>query len=990
MTPQLHQASPASFAPSAPSAPSALSDYATYCQPRLAEMLGIVGLDQHFYKGEGCRIHYRDADGAEHAVIDFLGGYGATLLGHNHPALVSHAVANLQSGMVHHGQLGLRAHAGELGRRLSAHLHALTGRRYMVMQANSGAEAVELALKAAEFAKRARIARVLKRIETELYAASCAVHAGQRLRASDLDALRALLGVTGEAAVADLFGALDRYNRRVAAARPMLLGLQRAFHGKTSGALQLTHNLAYREPFERLGTPVRFLAPGDGQGDGPGKLAEAAAAIADSEVVLYSVSERGGELCLTPHPFWNIAALFAEPIQGEGGIHPLDRAYLQGLRVLAERHDFPLVLDEIQTGMGRTGSLLYSEQLGVRGDFYLLGKSLGGALAKIGAVLVDQHWYEADFGLVHSSTFAEDDYSSSMACRVLDLIASDGILQQCADKGRALAAALRQLQQRYPDVIRDVRGAGLLLGVEFMPPADGSPTLRDIFAEGRLGYVIAGYLLNKHALRVAPTLSSPATIRLEPAALILPEHCASLVDALALVCEILRRQNAYELTNYLLGYRTPTPIAALADCRALFARRMPQGASIGANVYRKVAFLGHLSTIANLRHWDPSLAAFSDAEAAAWLRILSPLVGPLVHKTEVIESITGERVLLEFITLYFDSEMIAEQVKAGKQDAIKACIQRAVDFATERGCDAIGFGGYSSIVTANCKRVQLRRKVALTTGNALTVAMGVQALLDCAAEQNVDLEQSCFAAVGAAGNIASIYAELMAEHVPRLLLVGTAGSGKRLEQVARTIYASAFAGLAANLHAGRAGMLRGVAGALAASACTRRLLAMPAGERPADIGAYLFAALAAEPQPAPIRLSDSLDALRGANLILGASSTPAPLIFPQHIGTGPVVICDIAVPLDVDASVHAQCPNVVAIQGGLVRLPSESTYTIPGMPLEPGLAFACNAETILMGLANLRSHYSYGKISKGQVEEISRLARQHGLTLARPRLEASY
>ncbi|RSZ60894.1 aminotransferase class III-fold pyridoxal phosphate-dependent enzyme [Massilia atriviolacea] len=961
------------------------TDYATYCQPRLTEMMGIVGLDKHYFQGEGSRIRYRGADGAEREVIDFLGGYGSTLLGHNHPELIRHAIANLQGNMVHHGQLSVRAHAGQLGRRLSEHLHAATGRRFMVLQANSGAEAVELALKAAEFAKRARISQALKRIETELYASSCAAQAGKRLRAGDLEAIRALVAGGGDASPAELFGALERYNRRAAAARPMLLGLRRGFHGKTTGALQLTHNEAYRAPFERLGTPVRFLDPGD--------LAAADEAIADSEVSLYSVTDSAGELRLSKSAFSNIAAFFAEPIQGEGGIHPLDAGYLQRIRERADRHDFPLVLDEIQTGMGRTGTLFYAEQLGVRGDFYLLGKSLGGALAKISAIMVDEQWYEPDFGLLHSSTFAEDDYSSSMACRVLDVMASEGILQQCADKGRLLGVMLRELQQRYPDVIREVRGVGLLIGLEFVPREDGSPTLRDIFMEGRLGYIIAGYLLNKHGIRVAPTLSSPATIRLEPSALIGPDECRRLLDALALVCEILRRQNAYELTNYIVGSQAPKALDQIADCRPLFPARGSGSGSWAAapgKIQRKVAFLGHLSTISNLRHWDPSLAQLSDEEAAAWLRILSPMVGPLVHKSEVIESITGERVLLEFITLYFDSEMISEQVKAGKQDAIKDRIQRAVDFATERGCEAIGFGGYSSIVTGNCKRVQLRQNVALTTGNSLTVAMGVQALLDSAAEQGVDLEQSCFAAVGAAGNIASIYAELMANRVPRLLLIGTAGSRKRVEQVARHIYASAFADLTAKMAAGEAAALAGVAGALVAHPCTLRLLALPAGERPADIGAWLFDAVAAGEKEAPIRISEELADLRSANLILSASSTPAALIYPHHIGSGPVVICDIAVPLDVHPSVHAQCPNVLTIQGGLVRLPQESAYTIPGMPLEPGLAFACNAETILMGLANMTSHYSYGKITKGQVEEISRLARQHGLTLARPRLEASY
>jgi len=268
------------------------------------------------------------------------------------------------------------------------------------------------------------------------------------------------------------------------------------------------------------------------------------------------------------------------------------------------------------------------------------------------------------------------------------------------------------------------------------------------------------------------------------------------------------------------------------------------------------------------------------------------------------------------------------------------------------------------------------------------VAMGIQALLDTAAEQGIALEKSCFAAVGAAGNIASIYSELMASHVPRLLLIGTTASVKRMQQLAKNIYDEAFEDLLVKLGTGE--KLNGVPQALAAFVCVKKLLDMPAAARPDDIGAYLYQALQEETPHVPIRVSENLDDLTTANLILSASTTPAALIYPQHIAEGPVVICDIAVPLDVDASVREQCSNVVVIQGGMVRLPLDSAYTIPGIPLEPGLAFACNAETIIMGFANLKSHYSYGKITKDQVQEISRLAKLHGLTLARPRLEASY
>ena len=187
-------------------------------------------------------------------------------------------------------------------------------------------------------------------------------------------------------------------------------------------------------------------------------------------------------------------------------------AYLRALRAAADAHGFLLVFDEIQCGMGRTGTFLASEPSGVRADAYALSKSLGGGLAKISALLVDRGRYDPEFGILHTSTFAEDDYSSAIALGVLELLDRDGsaLLRACEAKGDYLAKKLAILAKKYPAQIREVRGRGLMIGLELArTEGSGSPFLRVAGEQDLLGYVVAGHLLREDRIRVAPTLSSP-------------------------------------------------------------------------------------------------------------------------------------------------------------------------------------------------------------------------------------------------------------------------------------------------------------------------------------------------------------------------------------------------------------------------------------------------------------------------------------------------
>ena len=131
----------------------------------------------------------------------------------------------------------------------------------------------------------------------------------------------------------------------------------------------------------------------------------------------------------------------------------------------------------------------------------------------------------------------------------------------------------------------------------------------------------------------------------------------------------------------------------------------------------------------------------------------------------------------------------------------------------------------------------------------------------------------------------------------------------------------------------------------------------------------------------PVRVIENPADLAQCQLIVAASNTPEPLIYPEHLGSGPVVICDISLPSNVAEAVTLECPNVLIVKGGVVRLPLDPHFSIGGIPLAPGHVYACMAETLLMGLEG-STDGSVGPVSVDAVRRAMAMAEKHGFTLA--------
>jgi predicted acetylornithine/succinylornithine family transaminase len=233
---------------------------------------------------------------------------------------------------------------------------------------------------------------------------------------------------------------------RKATGKPVVVALENSFHGRTHGALAVTGQPAKRAPWEPLAPAARFAQLND--------VASLAAAVGP-----------------------DTAAILLEPVQGEGGIHPATAEFVTAARALADEHGALLVFDEVQCGVGRTGSFFAWEQLGVAPDAVMLAKGLANGLP-IGALLVANGLPDAFVPGDHASTFGGNPVASAAACAVLETV-DEVLLASVRAQGERLAAGLAVL----PGVL-EVRGRGLMLGAELDRPA--GPVVAACLAAGLL------------------------------------------------------------------------------------------------------------------------------------------------------------------------------------------------------------------------------------------------------------------------------------------------------------------------------------------------------------------------------------------------------------------------------------------------------------------------------------------------------------------------
>lgn len=512
-------------------------------EPQMREVLTMAKLDVEYVRAEGNNLFYLDEHGAEVRVVDFVGGYASLLLGHSNPEILAHAKATLDAQTPVYVPIACHSAANRVAHALNAIIHRETGdtEPYFAIFASTGAEAIESSLKHAEFARTARIALLVSEIGARIEQVRAAVKNGEATVAEAAYARLEVRG-TGIEGFEELATELQRRNAEIISAPPRFLAVEGAFHGKLVGSVQLTHNASFRGPFEAMAARAEFV---------PFNRPEAVAELAGRDRArLLDLALTDGVATLVERDFPQYCAFVLEPIQGEGGIKPVTAEFAAAVRQACDDLDCPLIIDEIQSGMGRSGAFFASSLIGLRGDYYVLAKSLGGGIAKNSVMLVRGAHYRREFELIHSSTFAKDGFSSAIAQKVLELLeAEDGRAYRiAAERGEALRDMLNRVTAENPTAVREVRGAGLMLGLEFQDlTAARAPMIQGFAQAGVIGYVIAGYLLRKHGIRVLPTGSAPHTLRFTPSIQLTDAEIDQLETALRDLCEVLRTEDEQRL-----------------------------------------------------------------------------------------------------------------------------------------------------------------------------------------------------------------------------------------------------------------------------------------------------------------------------------------------------------------------------------------------------------------------------------------------------------
>jgi acetylornithine/N-succinyldiaminopimelate aminotransferase len=342
-----------------------------------------------------------DSQGREY--LDFLAGIAVNALGHAHPRLVR-AIRREAGRALHVSNLFHNPYQGPLAQKLAK--WSGLDRAFFT---NSGTEAIEGALKLARAYARSH---------------------------------------TGEGG----------------GAKTRILALENSFHGRTFGALSITHTPKYREPFEPLVPGVEFVRFND-TSDLESKFDE------------------------------TVCAIVVETIQGEGGISPVSEAFWQRARALATGYGAALIADEIQCGLGRTGRNFAYQKFDLMPDIVTIAKPLAGGLP-LGAFIADEKFAAAFTPGMHGTTFGGGPMVCAVALEFLSIVEEEELLGKIRKRGEELRKGLESLAARF-DFVREVRGEGLILGVDLS--IEGGPIVQQAL---RRGLIIN--CTHDHILRLLP------------------------------------------------------------------------------------------------------------------------------------------------------------------------------------------------------------------------------------------------------------------------------------------------------------------------------------------------------------------------------------------------------------------------------------------------------------------------------------------------------
>lgn len=296
-----------------------------------------------------------------------------------------------------------------------------------------------------------------------------------------------------------------------------------AFHGLTCGALSMMGDEFWRDKF--------------------GPMLEETEAVPFNDLAALERQLKSRK----------VAAFFVEPLQSEAGIRVADAAYLRGAQELCGRYGTLLVLDEVQTGMFRTGRFLAAHHYGVEPDIVILAKALSGGLIPCSAVLMTDRVYEAVYdslkrSIVHTSTFSENSMSMRAGLATLDVLEHENLGERARVTGELLRSRLRDRLAGY-EMVHDVRGLGMLSGIEFQPPKQlklqlAFQAFRAIH-RGMFGQVVVMRLFQDHGILTQMCGNNFMVLKVAPPLVVTEQQVDQFVDAITATVDLMHNSTRF-------------------------------------------------------------------------------------------------------------------------------------------------------------------------------------------------------------------------------------------------------------------------------------------------------------------------------------------------------------------------------------------------------------------------------------------------------------
>lgn len=949
-------------------------DFQYYARPLTAKLLQTMELNKNFYHGEGDYLFY-EKDNKIHRVLDLTGGYGANILGHRHPRILARLEAWKESGAPSLTQGSSRKEAGKLAKRLSDSMLSETGEGpWITTLSNSGTEAVEAAYKHCLLYFKQKLTQLSQEIEKEINQAHIILNRmddsfKQRqiinLRKSLMEKIPSLKmkeerksfylhQLANVHSLEELVSLIREVNRLQLSEHPLFLALEKSYHGKTMGALSLTYNQSFRNSFfldEENNKKTIFIS----QYLGSQELEDL---INDKKLDLILIAQSSNNIGIAKHSFSLICGSFVEPIQGEAGIVPVEASFLTLLKKYSLQEDFLLVFDEIQSGMYRTGTLSAGTHSHVTADVYTFSKSLGGGVAKIAATVINSRKYIEEFGFLHTSTFAEDDFSSGIALEVLDILqGEDSPLDSGLRTADYLQARLEDLKSQYPEIIRCFRGKGMMLALEFHNVfSEMGFEFKGICDSRMQGYMMASALLNLENLRMSPSLSNNLTLRIQPSIYFSIIQVEELISGLQNLCQALRTKNI----SYFLSCIYPGEVIA--------EKRTPDLKTERTDKSRPLAvFLCHLIDENHIKKVSKAVRNVQTDHLLKKLSLTKDVSDFEVYHVQTIKDNSGAEMDVMMLGVPVTSSELKKTFTSNQKHKVIEKVQRAVDLAKELGASTVGLGQFTSIVSGNGMYLN-PRGMNLTTGNAFTIALTIEAALKAAEEKNLILSKSSASVIGAAGNIMSVASSLIADRVQKLILIHHSpidGSLKFQETTKKII--------------------NEIATSDADSKICQVIKRLWKNQKITDF-------LELPEVKEVFEASSDITRIKETEIVLCGTSSSTGFLTLDLFRENSVIV-DIAVPPSIKSEMlddlRKNRLDLTYILGGVAQIPQNQSLDFFLFPLDANECFACMAETFSIGFSGKKGFLNIGDLDKNIVLEVQSIAREAGFTLGKYKTKSS-